>query len=76
MEKEATEDITNLMNTNRRWKTKACGGTDYHSHVLPKMDDGAKEIEISIEMLRKLKQQGIFHGIRNSSLLSAFRNCR
>ena len=59
MEKEATEDITNLMNTNRRWKTKACGGTDYHSHVLPKMDDGAKEIEISIEMLRKIKQQGI-----------------
>lgn len=32
---------------------------DFHSHFLPKMDDGAKSIEESLEMLRKSKQSGV-----------------
>lgn len=33
--------------------------TDYHSHILPKLDDGAKTEEMSMEMLTLLKEQGI-----------------
>jgi len=32
---------------------------DFHSHFLPKMDDGAKSIEESLEMLRKSKESGV-----------------
>lgn len=32
---------------------------DFHSHILPGMDDGSKSVEQSIEMLTALKQQGI-----------------
>ena len=32
---------------------------DFHSHILPKMDDGSKSTEMSIEMLRESKKQGI-----------------
>ena len=31
---------------------------DFHSHVLPKMDDGAKDVEISLAMLEESKRQG------------------
>ena len=32
---------------------------DLHSHFLPKMDDGSKSIEMSMEMLREQKNQGV-----------------
>lgn len=32
---------------------------DLHTHVLPKVDDGAKSVEISIEMLRDSYSQGV-----------------
>ena len=32
---------------------------DIHSHILPKFDDGSKSIEMTMEMLRMSKQQGV-----------------
>lgn len=32
---------------------------DFHSHILPKMDDGSQSIEESIQMLTALKNQGV-----------------
>ena len=32
---------------------------DFHTHVLPKMDDGSKSVEMSLEMLRTMRAQGI-----------------
>ena len=32
---------------------------DIHSHILPKMDDGSRSVEMSLEMLRLSKQQGV-----------------
>lgn len=34
---------------------------DFHSHVLPKMDDGSRSVEESLAMLRMLHAQGITH---------------
>lgn len=47
---------------------------DIHSHFLPKMDDGSKSTEMSMEMLRSSKKQGVtsivstshFYGDRES----------
>lgn len=33
--------------------------TDYHIHILPELDDGSKNIKMSIEMFRMLKDQGV-----------------
>ncbi len=33
--------------------------TDFHSHILPKMDDGSRSPEESAEMLKELSRQGI-----------------
>lgn len=33
--------------------------TDFHSHVLPGIDDGSKSVEMSIKMLEGLKKQGV-----------------
>lgn len=33
--------------------------TDLHTHILPQMDDGAKTVEISLQMLRKEWEQGV-----------------
>lgn len=33
--------------------------TDYHSHILPKMDDGSKSVEESLSLLREEVRQGI-----------------
>ena len=30
---------------------------DIHSHILPKMDDGSKSVEMSLEMLRSSYEQ-------------------
>ncbi len=32
---------------------------DFHSHILPNIDDGADSVETSLEMLRKSKEQGV-----------------
>ena len=32
---------------------------DMHSHILPKMDDGSKSVEMSLQMLRSSKKQGV-----------------
>lgn len=32
---------------------------DIHSHILPQMDDGSKSVEMSLEMLRSSKNQGV-----------------
>jgi len=34
---------------------------DIHSHILPNIDDGAKDLETSILLLQKMKEQGITH---------------
>lgn len=34
---------------------------DIHSHVLPGVDDGAKDLEESVELLKMMRQQGITH---------------
>lgn len=33
--------------------------TDYHCHILPKMDDGSESVEMSIKMLEMMKLQGV-----------------
>ena len=33
--------------------------TDFHSHILPGIDDGSKSLEMTMEMLRKSAQQGV-----------------
>jgi protein-tyrosine phosphatase len=35
--------------------------TDFHSHVLPDIDDGSRSVEESIAMLRREAEQGITH---------------
>lgn len=33
--------------------------TDHHSHILPGIDDGSKNVETSLEMIQALKAQGV-----------------
>ena len=32
---------------------------DFHNHIIPNVDDGAKSIDISIDMLKEAQRQGI-----------------
>ena len=32
--------------------------TDYHSHILPNIDDGSDSIKTSLKMIKMMKQQG------------------
>lgn len=32
---------------------------DMHSHILPKFDDGAKSVEVSLQLINELKKQGV-----------------
>ena len=34
---------------------------DFHTHILPKMDDGARDVKTSVEMLKTLYDQGVTH---------------
>ena len=34
---------------------------DFHSHILPGIDDGSKNVEESLQMLRMMAKQGITH---------------
>ena len=47
--------------------------TDFHSHVLPCMDDGSTSIEMSIAMLQAAAEQGITHVIATPHFY-AYRN--
>ena len=40
------------------WKNKF-EITDFHSHILPGMDDGAKDVKESVNMLARLLEQGV-----------------
>lgn len=42
---------------------------DFHSHILPGIDDGAKTVEDSIELLRELELQGIERVITTPHIL-------
>ena len=33
--------------------------TDYHCHILPRMDDGAKDLNMSLDMIRLMMAQGV-----------------
>ena len=35
------------------------GYIDFHSHVLPGIDDGAKDVKMSVEMIKECLSQGI-----------------
>ena len=50
--REATEDIIRNMSI-------SSVRTDYHSHILPAMDDGPEDRETAAEMLHLLRRQGI-----------------
>lgn len=51
---------------------------DWHSHILPKMDDGSQSVEESIDMLRSLQADGVNcviatpHFYANAESVSAF----
>lgn len=51
---------------------------DFHSHILPNIDDGAKDVFESVEMLRKLYNDGVEtvvltpHFYRNKSNIESF----
>lgn len=47
---------------------------DIHSHILPNFDDGAKDIEESLEMLRESKRQGVTRVISTSHCYPKSRN--
>lgn len=34
---------------------------DMHSHILPEMDDGSKSVEMSLELIEKLRKQDVRH---------------
>ena len=54
---------------------------DFHSHILPAMDDGSRNIEESLQMLRMLQEQGVerviatphFYADENPPVLKLFR---
>ena len=33
--------------------------TDFHSHVIPRVDDGSRSSAMSIDMLKAMKAQGV-----------------
>lgn len=42
---------------------------DFHSHVLPGIDDGSKNIETSMKMLQTSKASGVDRMIGNAAFL-------
>ncbi len=45
---------------------------DIHSHFLPKMDDGSKSTKMSMEMLRRSRQQGVTTIVSTSHFYSSY----
>lgn len=62
----------------RKDSKSICLPFDFHSHILPNMDDGAENVEISLAQLKSLATQGIRHVVATPHLylhrteLSAF----
>lgn len=47
---------------------------DFHSHVLPAIDDGSQNVEESMEMLRALKRQGVDTVVATSHFYATHRS--
>jgi len=47
-------------------------GTDVHSHLIPGIDDGAKTVDESIEMLKKMRELGFRKVITTPHIMSDF----
>lgn len=47
---------------------------DFHSHVLPGIDDGSSSLEESIGMLRRMAQQGITHVVATPHFYAQYDN--
>ena len=47
---------------------------DFHSHVLPAIDDGSQSVEESMEMLRALKRQGVDTVVATSHFYATHRS--
>lgn len=50
--------------------------TDYHCHILPKMDDGSESVEMSIKMLEMMKLQGVDRIIATPHFYAHREKCR
>lgn len=50
--------------------------TDIHSHILPGLDDGAKNLQESLALVRMAYEQGITHIIATPHYSPQFHNCR
>ena len=51
--------ISNIFKSNPALRELIPNGyVDIHSHILPGIDDGAKNIEESIELITKMKEMG------------------
>ena len=37
------------------------GLIDFHSHILPYVDDGSKDVQMSLDMLQKQREHGVDH---------------
>lgn len=47
-------------------------GVDIHNHILPSIDDGAKDIEDSIKLINGLRDLNIVHAIATPHIMSGF----
>lgn len=45
--------------TDRKVTVRKAMLTEYHCHILPQMDDGAKSVEMSAEMISMMRNQGV-----------------
>ena len=48
--------------------------TDFHSHILPGIDDGSSSLEESLAMLRLEKEQGIRHVVATPHFYPSYDN--
>ena len=46
---------------------------DFHSHILPEIDDGSRSLEMSVSMLRMEAEQGIGKISKTEGVLHVFR---
>ena len=55
---------------------------DFHSHILPSVDDGARDTEMAVQMLEMLSSQGVdkvvstSHYYKFSEDIQSFLTCR
>lgn len=48
--------------------------TDFHSHILPGIDDGSTDVKMSLEMLRREKDQGIERVVATPHFYARYEN--